>query len=148
MKKRWPLRLGLLAGLALFGFWFVLWLTAPEHRINEWHARQIKVGMTLDEVVGILNAKPGHQSSNPLPERRRADIRLSQAHFQAEIVMRLRTTSGDEHLLDGSRCEQWLTDHFAVLVWFDTTGKVLDTRTMTFDDGSLIFKIRSFFRLS
>jgi hypothetical protein len=59
MKKRWLLRVGLLAGLALFGFWFVPWLTAPNYQINQKVTDQIQWGMTDKEVEQIIGVPPG-----------------------------------------------------------------------------------------
>jgi hypothetical protein len=150
MKKRWPLRLGLLAGLALFGFWFVLWLTAPVHRITEWHITQIKKGMTLKEVKSILRAFPGEYLSKPLSKHEAAKIRLINATFAAE--MRIALSAEKREVIFNSergeeRLQRWLTDRIGLIVWFDANEEVLDLRWMSLDDDSVIGKIRRFLRL-
>src|SRR5262245_47032505 len=65
MKKRWLLRLGLLAGLALFGFWLVLWWTAPAYRINEETFSLLQPSMTDKEIVRLIGVPPGDYRSRP-----------------------------------------------------------------------------------
>src|SRR5262245_21227566 len=144
MKKRWLLRLGLLAGLALFGFWFALWLTAPEHRITEWHIKQIKKGMTLEEVQAILKAPPGDYMSKPVSDDHRRQLDSACELFRRTMTA-LWQSEGKEvpNMLDGrAGFKTWSTDRMVLLVWIDSNEEVLDLRWTTIDDDSIIGKIR------
>lgn len=111
MKKRWLLRLGLFAGLALFGFWFVQWLIAPRYSISQQAFDQIQIGMTEDEVRAIIGIAPGNYSG-PAVDREGFLLRERMKGFPF-------FASGI-----GCSCKEWFCDRGAIQIAFDKEGKV------------------------
>jgi hypothetical protein len=58
VKKRLLVKIGLLAALALLGFVAYLWWTTPTSGINWATANRMQIGMTQDEVIGIIGEYP------------------------------------------------------------------------------------------
>ncbi|MCI0680577.1 MAG: hypothetical protein L0Y71_00620 [Gemmataceae bacterium] len=65
MKKRWYLRLSVIALLGTAGF-VVLLMTRPASPINRVNFKKIQVGMTLAEVEAIIGLPPGDYSTGSL----------------------------------------------------------------------------------
>ena len=136
MKKRWLLRLGLLAGLALFGFWFALWWTAPEHRINKESCDQIRNGMTETEVVAIIGASAG-------------DYTTAETEKERDLVRWILTDRVWQAALHGNdiRSREWLSDNGAIQVLLDQNGTVISKEFFSIQ-ATFIAKLRRWLRLS
>lgn len=65
MKRRNLLCVAAALLVVMGGFILIVWWTAPTHRINLTSFKQIKSGMTLDEVVQIVGVRPGQYGSPP-----------------------------------------------------------------------------------
>ena len=132
MTKRWLLRLGLFAGVTIVGFWFVLWLTAPDHRINQSSADRIQSGMSLEEVIAIVRVPPGNYTTPGLS--REAGAKLFMAHLQYS------------KFLDETCTRYWDCDSGCIAVTFDVHDKVTETLFTSFP-SSFIDRIRSWVRI-
>lgn len=111
MKKRLLLRLGLLGLLAFVCLWLFLWWTAPNHRINQSYADQIRKGMTEDEVIQLLGLPPGDYTG----ARKMHARKLREAIvIELDQVARVR----------GCTYREWLTDEGALFVVFAKNGEV------------------------
>ncbi|GEM_PF-3665991 len=129
MKKRWLLKLGLLAGLALFGFWFVLWWTATNHRINRQAFDQIEPGMTYEAIVAIFGVAHGEYATLDPHEYRfgfRKILREDRIHFKG-----------------------WFSNDASIILCFDDNNLLTDVRHASFrGEGSFIDKVRRWFCFS
>ena len=105
--------------------WFYLLFDHPKPRISEEQITKIQIGMTLDEVEGVLGCRPGNYTPR--------------SHFLPIMMMKFYHRKQHEHR---APFKEWAADlpepryeddnglnrqnAVAVRVWFDEHGKVID----------------------
>jgi hypothetical protein len=111
MKRRWLLKLGVLACLGFVALVAFLWWTAPTHRIDQRGFEKIRAGMTSDDVVSVIRVPPGDYTTLQLdamsPGLRRQTLALKNFNNP-----------------DISLFKAWLCDSACIVVSFDETDKV------------------------
>ena len=125
MKKRWFLRLALVAILGTAGFVAFL-LTQPRSPINLQNFEKIQIGMTLAEVEAIIGLSPGDYSTGDLilieqttqiGNERRVVRYDTNEPWEKKISFRRKSTAKTHK-------DAWTCDTGLIWLWFDPNDLV------------------------
>jgi hypothetical protein len=127
MKRRLLLSLTAFTCLGLLGFFGLVWLTAPAHRINHESFENLRRGMTESEVEGILGVPAGDYEPPDFKRR----IYPSSDLFIPVVL-----------------CEekQWKGGGYVINIWFDDSQKLYHCRINGQAPDTFLDKVRRFLR--
>jgi len=94
VKKRLLVKIGLLAALALLGFGAYVWWTTPTSGVNWATANRIQIGMTQDEVIGIIGKHPTASKLGCGPGPTQVEYEWHSANNDGELIIVLLDSNG------------------------------------------------------
>jgi len=138
MTKRFLLKTGLVALVAVAAFVGYLWWTVPSSGINRAIANRIRVGMTLKEVEAVIGlpADDHRTKETGIPESAVAPA------TDADELVKIVAKAGNS-----LRIEEWLGDEGAIIVAVDSDEQVFRSVWVPFSD-SFLDKVRSWLHLN
>lgn len=115
MSKRW--RVLIVAGCGVLGLAVYLWCTASRRVIDFAGADQIGVGMTEEEVAGLLSVPAGEHQTAPLSFRQQWQVKGLREAVQH---------GGAKRGAAVNVSKAWIDDYGAVCVGFGRDGRVVE----------------------